>query len=80
MLKILAVLALLYFFLKSVGHVVRLVFGSNVQQRSQQKGYTRNRQQQRTTREGLHVDSMPSQEKQKKDFKGGDYVDYEEVD
>lgn len=78
MIKFLAIIALLYFFFRSIGHVMRLLFGGSVQQRAQQRPYTS--QQQRTTKEGLHVDSMPSQEKQKKDFKGGDYVDYEEVD
>jgi len=81
MLKFLAIVALLYFFFKSVGHVMRLVFGGGAQNRTQQNNpYTRAQQQQRTTREGLHVDSMPNKEKQKKDFKGGDYVDYEEVE
>ncbi len=80
MLKFLAIVALLYFFFKSVGHVMRLVFGGGVQSRSQQNPYTR-QQQRRTTREGLHVDSMPNQQKKKTDdYKGGDYVDYEEVE
>ena len=78
MLKILAILALLYFFLRSVGHVVRMIFGSTV---SRAQDPYANQQRQRTSREGLHVDSAPKGQKTRKsDFKGGDYVDYEELD
>lgn len=78
MLKIFAILALLYFFFRSVGHVVRMIFGSTVSR--PQNPYS-NQQKRRTTREGLHVDSIPNSKKSRKtDFKGGDYVDYEEVD
>jgi uncharacterized protein DUF4834 len=78
MLKILAILALLYFFFRSVGHVVRLIFGGGATTRTQNPNT--GQQRRRTTRDGLHVDSMPNQQKKKKDFKGGDYVDYEEVE
>jgi len=78
MLKIFAILVLLYFFFRSVGHVLRLFLGRSAQSRTQQP-YGRPGQQ-RTKREGLHVDSVPNQQKQKKGFKGGDYVDYEEVE
>ncbi len=78
MLKILAILALIYFFFRSVGHVVRLIFGSTV---SRSQNPYANQQRQRTTRDGLHVDSAPKNQKTRKtDFKGGDYVDYEEVE
>ncbi len=78
MLKIFAILALLYFFIRSVGHVVRMIFGSTV---SRSQNPYANQQGRRTTREGLHVDSSPNNKKTRKtDFKGGDYVDYEEVD
>jgi len=78
MLKIFAILFLLYFFFRSIGHVVRLIFGSTV---SRSQNANTNQQRQRTTRDGLHVDSAPQNQKSRKsDFKGGDYVDYEEVD
>lgn len=80
LLKLLAILFLLYFFFKSIGQVVRVIFGGSATTRTQAP-YGGNRNQQRkTTRDGLHVDSAPSQQKKKTDFKGGDYVDYEEVD
>ncbi len=80
MLKFFAILALLYFFFRSVGHVLRVVLGRSAQARTQQSPYGRQGQK-RTTRDGLHVDSAPNHQKQKKDdFKGGDYVDYEEVE
>ncbi len=78
MLKIIAILFLLYFFFRSVGHVVRLIFGGGGTTRAQNP-YA-NQQRRRTTREGLHVDSAPNNKKSRKtDFRGGDYVDYEEV-
>ena len=79
MLKIIAILFLLYFFFRSVGHVVRVIFGGGAATRTQNP-YT-NQQRRKTTRDGLHVDSPPNKQKSRKaDFKGGDYVDYEEVD
>lgn len=79
MLKIIAILFLLYFFLRSVGHVVRMIFGGGATTRAQNPNV--NQQRRRATRDGLHVDSMPNNQKSKKtDFKGGDYVEYEEVD
>ena len=69
---------LLYFFFRSIGHVVRLIFGSTV---SRSQNANANQQRQRTARDGLHVDSAPQNQKSRKsDFKGGDYVDYEELD
>lgn len=45
-----------------------------------QNPYT-NQQQRRQTRDGdLHIDNVPKQSKERKEFRGGDYVDYEEVD
>jgi len=79
MLKFFAILALLYFFFRSVGHILRVVMGRGAATRASQNPYTRQQQKQRTTRDGLNVDSMPNEQKQKKGFKGGDYVDYEEV-
>lgn len=76
MLKIIALLFLLYFFFRSIGHVVRVIFGGGSATKAQNT-YTN---QQGTRRGGLHVDSMPNSQKKKADFKGGDYVEYEEVD
>jgi hypothetical protein len=80
MLKILAILALCYFFFRSVGHVVRALFGGGSTTRTQPTS-SYGHQQKRRSSEGLHVDSVPNpnQGKKKEDFKGGDYVDYEEV-
>lgn len=79
LLKLLAILFLLYFFFKSIGQVVRVIFGGNTATRAQ-NSYGNTNQQRKTSRDGLHVDSAPNQQKKKADFKGGDYVDYEEVD
>ena len=77
MLKILAILALFYFFFRSVGFVVRLLFGGSSSSRSQNP--FADQQRQSRTKEGLHVDSIPKNQNKKTDFRGGDYVDYEEV-
>ncbi|MCF6361545.1 MAG: DUF4834 family protein [Cyclobacteriaceae bacterium] len=79
MLKFFAILALLYFFFRSIGHVLRLVLGRSAQTRTRQNPYS-SQGQQRASRGGLHVDSAPNRQKKKTDFKGGDYVDYEEVE
>jgi len=77
MLKILAILALFYFFFRSVGFVVRMFLGGGSATHNQNP-YAN--QQRNRTREGLHVDSIPKDQKKRADFKGGDYVDYEELD
>ncbi|MCB0494555.1 MAG: DUF4834 family protein [Cyclobacteriaceae bacterium] len=79
MLKIIAILVLLYFFFRSIGFVIRLLLGGGMTARNQNP-YT-NQQQRRQTRDGdLHIDNVPKQSKERKEFRGGDYVDYEEVD
>ena len=77
MLKILAILALFYFFFRSVGFVIRMLLGGAT---TRNQNTYRTGQQKTRTREGLHVDSIPKDPKQRADFKGGDYVDYEELD
>lgn len=78
MLKLIAILVLIYFFFRSVGYVVRLLLGGGMAARNRNP-YT-GHQQRRNTREGdIHIDNAPKQEKKRKEFRGGDYVDYEEV-
>jgi len=46
--------------------------------RSLSSGYTE-KDTRRPKNSNLNVDNVPPKEKKKSDFKGGDYVDYEEV-
>ena len=79
MLKLIAILVLIYFFFRSIGYIVRLLLGGGMAARNRNP-YT-SHQGSRQTREGdLHIDNVPKEGKQRKEFRGGDYVDYEEVD
>lgn len=76
MLKIIAFLVILYFFLRSIGSVVTVLFGGGQPTRQQR---TQNKNE-RTTKGGLNVDYNPKNSNPKDNFKGGDYVEYEEVE
>lgn len=70
----------LWILVKLGGFFVKLFFGGLTKQGQgrQQSSY---QYQQRQPKEGnVHVDFIPkNQKKDNKDFKGGDYVEYEEV-
>jgi len=81
MLKFLLILFVaFYLFMKIGGFFIRVMFGSLSQEnraRNQQQ-QTPNHQQKR--RGDLNIDYVPEKDsKSPKDFKGGEYVDYEEV-
>jgi hypothetical protein len=46
--------------------------------RSLSSGYTE-KDKRKVRNSNLNVDNVPPKEKKKADFKGGDYVDYEEI-
>ena len=75
MLKILAILVLIYFFFRSVGYVLRLFLGSGPQRSSFGQG--QRPQRSRPKNSNLNVDRDPQSKKQ---FDGGEYIDYEEVE
>lgn len=77
MLKLIAILVLIYFFFRSVGYIIRLLIGGGA---STQRHNPYTSQQKRQTKEGLNIDNVPKDQKKRKDFRGGDYVDYEEVE
>lgn len=73
----------IYLIFRLIGFAFRLMFGAAYeQQRKAQQGrqqqYTEKR---RARNSNLNIDRKPNGEKAKsgKDFRGGDYVDYEEV-
>jgi hypothetical protein len=76
MLKIFALLLLIWVFFKAVGMIFRTVLGSADQNRDNRYGkeFSGN-----TRRRGnVNVDNMPNQSN--KGFDGGEYVDYEEIE
>lgn len=65
-----------YVIIKAIGIFFRLIIGgSTMNQYGQQQ-----QQQQRPTNGNVHVDYVPKNDKKtKENFKGGEYVDFEEV-
>jgi hypothetical protein len=77
MLKMLAIVLMIILLFRSVGFFLRLLLGRPVSNRS---GNPFQDTRRRKTRDGnLHVDHAPRTKKNKSDFKGGEYVDYEDV-
>ena len=82
MIKVIAILFLLYFFLRSIGFIVRMFlgpgnpnsgfFGQNA--RPARPGPTRKTQPKGSN---LNVEHPPQKSK---DYDGGEYIEYEEVD
>lgn len=88
MIKFLLILILFFYALYKIGgFLFRMLFQSVQQQHRQQyQGHQNGHYQQSHTRRApdsnLNIDHIPEKDKEKRrgDFKGGDYVDYEEVD
>ena len=73
MLKILALLVLIWIFFKALSQIFRALIGSDANKSTR---YADPRQRQK---DGINVDYDPKS-KGKKGYEGGEYVDYEEVD
>lgn len=72
--KLILTIVIIYWLFKTVG---KFFFNTLTNKERQQSPYQRNKKQ---PREGsVHVDSKPNKDNIK-DFKGGEYVDYEEVE
>lgn len=74
MLKILALLVLIFIFFKAVGMVFKLLLGGGDVNRSQRYS---NSQYQKKRNADVNVDHNPNKSK---GYQGGEYVDYEEVE
>ncbi len=74
MFKFFALLILIWIFFKAIGQVFKIfIAGSDTNRKTR---YTNTK---RTRHEGgVQVDNNPA--KAKKDYKGGEYIDFEEVD
>ncbi len=70
--KLLLTIVLVIYVLNKLG-LFRIFVQSNHQDRYDQS------QRHRPNDGNVHVDSNPNQNKKKTDFKGGEYIDYEEV-
>jgi len=73
MLKILALLVLIWIFFKALGQIFKALLGTDANRSTR---YTSTSQRRK---EGINVDYDPNT-KGDKGYKGGEYVDYEEVD
>jgi len=67
MLRYLLIFSLIFYVLYKLGFF-----------RSLSSGYSE-KETKRPPNSNLNVDNVPPKEKKKSDFKGGDYVDYEEI-
>ena len=76
MLKLLAIIVLFIFLFRTVGFFLRILFGGTFANKSN-SGYQTHR---RKPSGNLNVDHSPNQNKKKGDFKGGEYIDYEDLD
>lgn len=77
MLKVLAILVLFFFLFRTIGVFLRFLLGGSVTNR----GGGADPYQRRKPKDGnLNVDHAPKGKKSRGDFKGGEYVDYEDVD
>ena len=81
MLKFLLILFVaFYLFIKIGGFIIRVLFGS-LSQDNRARNYQQQAPNQQQKRRGdLNIDYVPEKDsKSSKDFKGGEYVDYEEL-
>lgn len=81
MLKLLAIILLVFLFFRSLGFIIRYVLRGTIGSRGQQDF---SRPESRRPSDGnVNVDYVPEDRKRKgkskKDFDGGEYVDYEEI-
>jgi len=74
MFKFLALLFLIWIFFKAIGQVIKIFIGGSDTKRETR--YTNTRRA--SHKGGVKVEHNPS--KVKKDYEGGEYVDFEEVD
>ena len=84
MIKILLIIFLFFFvFIRLGGFIMKLLFSGFVKKQQQQTSSQGYRQQRKPADGNVNVDYIPKNAKKgntsKSDFKGGDFVDYEEV-
>jgi len=77
---LLITIAFFYILSKIGGFVFRRLFGAAAQQAQQQQQQQQRAQTKKPSDGNVHIDYVPKKEdKPSKNFKGGDFVDFEEV-
>ena len=80
MLKLLALILLFVLFLRSIGFLLRLLFGSGLAGRTNREFRKGQGHRKRPPGGNVDINYVPNKEDKKGNgYKGGDYVDYEEV-
>ena len=74
MFKLLALLVLIWIFFKALGMIIKMIVGSNNDNRQTRYSNTNNPKE----KGEINVDHNPN--KSNKGYDGGEYVDYEDVD
>jgi hypothetical protein len=73
MFKLLALLVLIWIFFKALGMIIKMVIGTNTNKETRYTSSNNHKQD-----GDINVDHNPN--KSNKGYKGGEYVDYEDVD
>ena len=80
MLKLLALIFLFVLFLRSIGYVVRMLFGSGLAGRTSREFHEEQGRRKRPKGGNVDIDYVPNKKDKKgNEFDGGEYVDYEDV-
>lgn len=80
MLKLLALIFLFVLFLRSIGYVLRMLFGSGLAGKTSREFRGEQARRKRPRSGNVDIDYVPNKKDKKgKEFDGGDYVDYEDV-
>ena len=80
MLKLLAIILVFVLFLRGVGSLVRLLFGGGLSNKSSREFRDGQGRRSRPSGGNVDIDYVPNKKDKKgRGYKGGDYVEYEEV-
>lgn len=78
MLRLLAFIVIIFLVFRTIGYVIRLLAGGVTGRTGQEFREDYNRKK-RASNGNIHIDYVPKEDKKKSGFKGGEYVDYEDV-
>jgi len=79
MFKLLAVIVLFVFLFRSVGFILRMLMGGTFANRANSNPNFQS-QRRKPSNGKLNVDHKPDPNRKKGEFKGGEYVDFEDLD
>ena len=79
MIKFLIIVGLIFYLIyRLLGFFFKTIF-MTAQQRTQQNNHQQGNHKRRASGGDLNIDYVPNENKSRDDFKGGDYVDFEEL-